>query len=95
VQNNCRPTFQRYVLPTSSSLMMEAARTTETSVDNYFTRQYITEDNSEHHTRCRENLKSQIKVVFMLKWISDEIQGRLLPSARNLFSPLSFKFYRA
>jgi hypothetical protein len=27
--------------------MMEAARTSETSVDNYFTRQYIPEDNSE------------------------------------------------
>jgi hypothetical protein len=26
---------------------MEAARTSETSVDNYFTRQYIPEDNSE------------------------------------------------
>jgi hypothetical protein len=34
--------------------MMEAARTSETSVDNYFTRQYIPEDNSEHHTRRRE-----------------------------------------
>jgi hypothetical protein len=30
----------------------------ETSVDNQFTRQYIPEDNSEHHTRRRENLKS-------------------------------------
>jgi hypothetical protein len=28
-------------------LMMEAARTSETSDDNYFTRQYIPEDNSE------------------------------------------------
>jgi hypothetical protein len=28
-------------------LMMEAARTSETSVDNCFTRQYIPEDNSE------------------------------------------------
>jgi hypothetical protein len=27
--------------------MMEAARTSETSVNNYFTRQYIPEDNSE------------------------------------------------
>jgi hypothetical protein len=27
-------------------------------VDNYFTRQYIPEDNSEHHTHRRENLKS-------------------------------------
>jgi hypothetical protein len=30
-----------------SFLMMEAARTSETSIDNYFTRQYIPEDNSE------------------------------------------------
>jgi hypothetical protein len=39
--------------------MMEAVRTSETSVDNYFTRQYIPEDNSDH-TRRRENLKSHI-----------------------------------
>jgi hypothetical protein len=41
-----------------SSLMMEAARTFETSVDNYFTRQYIAEDKPGLHTRRRENLKS-------------------------------------
>jgi hypothetical protein len=29
------------------ALMLEAARTSETSVDNYFTRQYIPEDKSE------------------------------------------------
>jgi hypothetical protein len=29
--------------------MMEAVRTSETSVDNYFTRQYIPEDNSEQN----------------------------------------------
>jgi hypothetical protein len=39
---------------------MEAARTSETSVDNHFTRQYNPEDSSEHHTRRRENLKSHI-----------------------------------
>jgi hypothetical protein len=33
-------------------------RTSETSVDNHFTRQYNPEDSSEHHTRRRENLKS-------------------------------------
>jgi hypothetical protein len=38
--------------------MVEAVRTSETSVDNHFTRQYIPEDNSEHHTRRRENSKS-------------------------------------
>jgi hypothetical protein len=39
-------------------LMMEAVRTSETSVDNHFTRQYNPEDSSEHNTRRRENLKS-------------------------------------
>jgi hypothetical protein len=29
--------------------MMEAVRTSEASVNNYFTRQYIPEDNSELH----------------------------------------------
>jgi hypothetical protein len=29
--------------------MMEAVRTSETSVDNHFTRQHNPEDNSEHH----------------------------------------------
>jgi hypothetical protein len=42
---------------------MEAARTSETSVDNHFTRQYNPEDSSEHHTRRRENLKSHIFVA--------------------------------
>jgi hypothetical protein len=41
-------------------LMMEAVRTSETSVDNHFTRQYNPVDSSEHHTRRRENLKSHI-----------------------------------
>jgi hypothetical protein len=40
--------------------MMKAACTSETSVDNYFTRQYTPEYNSELHTRRRENLKSHI-----------------------------------
>jgi hypothetical protein len=30
-----------------SSMIMEAVRTSETSVDNHFTRQYIPEDNSK------------------------------------------------
>jgi hypothetical protein len=32
--------------------MMEAVHTSETSVDNHFTWQYIPEDNSEHDTAC-------------------------------------------
>jgi hypothetical protein len=35
-----------------------ATHTSETSVDNYFTQQYIPEDISELHTHRRENLKS-------------------------------------
>jgi hypothetical protein len=42
------------------ALMLDAARTSETAGDNYFTRQYIPEVNSELHTPRRENLKSQI-----------------------------------
>jgi hypothetical protein len=54
--------ISQITLPCSaySSLMMEAVRTSETSVDNHFTRQYNPEDSSEHHTRRRENMKSQI-----------------------------------
>jgi hypothetical protein len=33
--------------------MMEAERTSETSVDNYFTWQYIPEDKSELHVKSR------------------------------------------
>jgi hypothetical protein len=36
-----------------SSLMMEAVRTSETSVDNHFTRQYNPEDSSEQHRSGR------------------------------------------
>jgi hypothetical protein len=38
------------------ALMIEEARTSEMSVDNYFTRQYIPEYKSELHTCHRENL---------------------------------------
>jgi len=39
----------------SSSLMMEAVRASETSVDNHFTRQYNPEDSSELDTVCWYN----------------------------------------
>jgi hypothetical protein len=45
--------------------MMEAVRTSETSVENYFTQQYIPEDNSEHHTRRRENLMSHSAMLYV------------------------------
>jgi hypothetical protein len=46
--------------------MMEAVRTSETSVDNHFTWQYNPEDSSEHHTRRRENLKSHMPYSSLL-----------------------------
>jgi hypothetical protein len=49
---------------TPSVLMMEAARTSQTSVDIQLrTRQYIPED-SELHTRRSENLKSHKRLLF-------------------------------
>jgi hypothetical protein len=43
--------------------MMEAVRTSETSVDSHFTRQYNPEDNSEHHYR---SLSNNFKFIFHL-----------------------------
>jgi hypothetical protein len=40
------------------ALMMEAARTSETSGDKYFTRQYIPEDKSEFHFRVLQETAS-------------------------------------
>jgi hypothetical protein len=38
--------YVRFQVLTAASMVMAAVRTSETSVDNYFTRQYIPEDNS-------------------------------------------------
>jgi hypothetical protein len=57
--------------------MMEAVRTSETSVDNYFTRQYIPEDNSEHHTRRRENLKSHMVLFNDTKIILGDLNAEV------------------
>jgi hypothetical protein len=43
------------------SLMMEAVRTSETSVDNYFTLQYIPEDNSERDKVSTKGMKLESK----------------------------------
>jgi hypothetical protein len=61
--------------------MMEAVRTSETSVDNYFTRQYIPEDNSELHTRRREYLKSHISITYFTLYMRFKSRrGDWLPS---------------
>jgi hypothetical protein len=51
------------------AMIMEAAHTSEMSVDNYFTRHYIPEDKSEFHTRRRENLKSHIFYHCFCAWL--------------------------
>jgi hypothetical protein len=51
------------------TLMMEAARSSEMSVDNYFTWQYIPEDKSELHTRRRENFKSHNTLHTFLSYL--------------------------
>jgi hypothetical protein len=80
--------------------MMEATRTSETPVDNYFTRLYIPEDNSELYTRRRENLKSHNVCHILLGYTTDrfttdfliQIQylGQLLVSfIRPIYEPHS------
>jgi hypothetical protein len=51
------------------ALMIETASTSETSVDIQLTRQYIPED-SELHTRRRENLKSHVFVCKLVSWLT-------------------------
>jgi hypothetical protein len=63
--------------------MMEAVRTSETSVDNYFTQQYIPEDNSEHHTRRHENLKSHI-VIKLSNLNTNENTSKMLVKFSNI-----------
>jgi hypothetical protein len=51
--------------------MMEAVRTSETSVDNHFTRQYIPEDNSEQvifkfEMKCFASKKERVKDELLL-----------------------------
>jgi hypothetical protein len=70
----CRPTFQRYMLPPSSgrriiALMMEAARTSETSVDIQLrTWQYIPEDSE---LQCKLCCSIFLSHCFSLKLFKD------------------------
>jgi hypothetical protein len=62
--------------------------TSETSVDKYFTLQYIPEDNSERHTRRRENLKSHIT-----KHIGSFVYARFVQSLSNTYECIGdFRF---
>jgi hypothetical protein len=67
---------------------MEAARTSEPSVDNYFTRQYNPEDNSELHTRRRENLKSPIELFNFQKFsFGVVVQHKNICEGKSLLRP--------
>jgi hypothetical protein len=69
-------------------MMMEAVRTSETSVDNHFKRQYIPEDNSEHHIRRRENLKSHIYDLLFINSDFPRLHSHVLINPReNKFCP--------
>jgi hypothetical protein len=55
-------------------LMMEALRTSETSVDNYFTWQYIPEDNSEQlHSLFRISKSTYLISVSISDYSSYEL----------------------
>jgi hypothetical protein len=56
--------------PVAKIVMMEAARTSETSVDNYCTQQYTPENKSELRTHRRENLKSRIVSTYLFIYFS-------------------------
>jgi hypothetical protein len=75
-------------------------RTSETSVDIYFTRQYIAEDNSELYTRHRENLKSRKKFLLPAdcsgrQWIHCNRELKfLLPSLQFLNTVFAYNVNR-
>jgi hypothetical protein len=64
----------KMIVDRRSGMMMEAVRTSETSVDNHFTRQYIPEDNSEHHKRI-----CSVKFGFSQKAALKDLEGRMWP----------------
>jgi hypothetical protein len=55
--------------PQKMSTDVSEVRTASIIRDNHFTRQYNPEDNSEHHTRRRENLKSHLRNLFFIKYL--------------------------
>jgi hypothetical protein len=78
---------------------MEAVRNSETSVDNYFTRQYILGDNSEHHTRRRENLKSHNTNMFERRamgrrWDRNKVRTVLFIIVWMICRFVSFRLFR-
>jgi hypothetical protein len=67
-------------------MMMEAARTSETSVDYYFTRQYIPEDNSELNATIHF-VSPNIKLVRFRPHLLRKHNGTLLVKLEGLIQP--------
>jgi hypothetical protein len=66
---------------------MEAVRTSETSVDNYFTRQYIPEDNSEQ-VILRQMLNDNFyKFVIFFNKLSSSDWENLRKTCQDIRSP--------
>jgi hypothetical protein len=66
--------------------MMEEVCTSEMSVDNHFTRQYIPEDNSEHRTHCGSTLAvalSSMRIVVVPDDGAGKTQELALPHTED------------
>jgi hypothetical protein len=81
--------------------MMEAVRTSETSVDNHFTRQYIPEDNSEHHNSisiCMWVVNIQSVYIFRAlcsfgrthRWGHAYMKPSHIGSSSSMITPIKF-----
>jgi hypothetical protein len=68
----------------AASITRDAARTSETSVDNYFTRQYIPEDNSELQKIISKGsqafINRYLRKLFKIFWLNtisnEELESR-------------------
>jgi hypothetical protein len=75
----------------SCLLMMEAVRTSETSVDNHFTRQYNPEDSSESQDAVCQNTLVNEKHVICLLTDYQPLPGPPLTFPRPILNPLRQK----
>jgi hypothetical protein len=71
------------------ALIMEAARTSETSVDNYFTRQYTPENNSELYNESLDAI--WIFIIIFYYYCALKLIPRTISTA--VLRGLSLRFY--
>jgi hypothetical protein len=65
-ESGCPNVFAASIIRAIIALMMEAANTSETSVNVYQTTQCNNPEDSYLHTRRLENLKSHLGILFLL-----------------------------